>query len=128
MPFGVIIALIWVLVLLVIVATRVRGRPPVPVVATPHALEWAKRYYEDDFSRDIAARFVTILADYAPVKLTSVYPKTTFVGDLKLTDLEPAEIVMAMEAEFEVEVTEAEACLLLSIEDVILYLIRKIEK
>jgi acyl carrier protein len=94
---------------------------------TKQASEWAKRYYAQSPDQDIAARFITILAKYCPSDLKLVTPSTTFVEDLKLTDLEPVEILLAMESEFQIAVSDKESESLVSIKDVISYLSKSLE-
>ena len=104
-----------------------RNRARKPIAVTEQACEWAKRYYADSPDQDIAARFVSILAKYCPADLKKITPSTTFVDDLKLTDLEPVEILMAIESEFQIRVSDKESEVLVSIKDVISYLSKSLE-
>ncbi len=64
---------------------------------------------------DIAARIKEIIADKVGVLEEDVSEKSRFIDDLDADSLDLVEIVMAVEAEFKVEITEDEA---LSIETV----------
>ncbi len=107
-----------------VAARRNRKRPRDPVTPTSVALEWAAVYYDDSVRRDIAARFVTILSEYVPIE--TLTPESTFVRDLGLNDLEPVEIVMAMEDEFKISIPDEETESLLAVSDVISYLDQRI--
>lgn len=51
-------------------------------------------------SQTIAAKFVKILSEQVDVSLNYVTPSTRFLEDLKMDDLEPVEVIMAVEEEF----------------------------
>jgi acyl carrier protein len=67
-----------------------------------------------------------IVSEYAPVKIGRLSPSTTFVSDLGLDDLEPEEIVMAMEDEFRIKIADKDVENLLSISEVISYIILRV--
>ncbi len=126
MTLASVIALVAVVVLVTVAAIKRRKRPRPPILVSAEAQQWASEFYQDDFSRDVAARFIMIVAEYTPVKINKLSPATTFVADLGLDDLEPVEIVMAMEDEFRIQIADKDAQNLLSISDVISYIILRI--
>jgi len=126
MIIATIIAIAVLVALVTAAVTRVRKRPRAPVDVNPEAHEWAQRFYSDELSRDVAARFISIVVEYAPVKIQKLSPSTTFVVDLGLDDLEPVEIVMAMEDEFRFKIPDQDAAILFSISDVIKYITLRI--
>lgn len=93
----------------------VRNRKRPPIIVTPEASAWGARFYSDAETRDVAARFIVIVSEHSGAKITRLTPDTTFVEDLKLTDLEPVEILMATEEEFKIEFSESDAATLISI-------------
>jgi acyl carrier protein len=97
-------------------------RPRAPIQVTREANEWSNRYYGGTQCCDTAARFISILQEYGPADLARVAPDTTFVKDLGLDDLEPVEILLAVEDEFKITVSEDDAARLMSVGQVIDYL------
>lgn len=86
------------------------------------ANQWASRYYSDEKTQRIAARFVRLLESQINVPIERFTPTTNFLDDLKMDDLEPVEVLLAIEEEFKlVEVSEADAAKMLVIDDVIRY-------
>ena len=104
---------------------RNRKRPP--IIATSESLAWAARFYRDEKSRNIAARFILIISEHSGAKISDLTPDTKFVDDLNLTDLEPVVILMATEEEFKIEFVESDAALFISIGRVIEYINQKSE-
>lgn len=121
------LALSVLVVVIVAIATlrflcRLPRPPRPPLKVTREASEWADRYYGDLPSRDTAARFIAILQEYGPADLSRVGPDAAFVEDLGLDDLEPVEIILAVEDEFKITVSEEDAARLSSVSRFIGYL------
>jgi acyl carrier protein len=90
------------------------------------ALKWAARYYPDQNRRKIAARVALLLESQIHVPISQFAPSTNFVDDLMMDDLEPVEVLMAVEAEFGIEeIDRAEAEKMLVIDDLVQYLVSK---
>ncbi len=85
--------------------------------------EWAARYYADPRMREIAAQFVVLLGEQVDVPLNQLTPRTRFLEDLEMVDLEPLELLLAIEQEFgSGRISEAAAARLQAIDDVVRYL------
>ena len=72
--------------------------------------EFGKEFYPDD--AHIAARVRDILADYLPLDLAQLEPGDQPVIDLKMDDLDSmstVEFVIALENEFDIKITDADA-------------------
>ncbi len=88
--------------------------------------EWALRFYADPEMRELAGRFVALLAAQVDVPMGSLTPQTRFLHDLEMVDLEPLELLLAIEQEFGTgRISEADASRFLSIDDVVRFLARE---
>src|ERR1051325_1715251 len=71
------------------------------------ASEWAAHHFPDA-QRDVARRVADILVEQVGVGLDGLTPTTRFIDDLDMTDLEPVEVVMALEVEFGFSIPDAD--------------------
>ena len=87
------------------------------------ALAWAARHYPDVRHHDTAARFVLVLEAQISVPLRQFMPDTRFLEDLGMDYLEPVEVIMAIEEEFEVaEIPNSDAQRICTVGEMIHYL------
>ncbi|MFK5924808.1 MAG: hypothetical protein QM496_21730 [Verrucomicrobiota bacterium] len=94
------------------------------------ALEWAEKYYGEKVDREkgVAAKFIEILSEQVGASVAVCEPRTRFMEDLDMTDLEPVEVVMAVEEEFGLEpIKSEEAEEMFVIDDLIQYIVRHVE-
>lgn len=85
-------------------------------------IHWAERYYLDSQTKTVAARFVMILESQIHVPLERIFPTTRFFEDLEIDDIELIEILMAVEKDFHVTITEEDATRITMINDMVDYL------
>jgi len=62
-----------------------------------------------------------IIADKLSVDLVEVVPEASFVDDLGADSLDLVELIMSMEEEFDVEISDEDAELLLTVKDAMDY-------
>jgi acyl carrier protein len=86
------------------------------------ALAWAAAHYPDEHLQKIAARFILLLEIVSCVPIKQFTPHTRFLEDLKMDDLEPVELLMALEEEFPIVFIEKDAEKLQTIDGVIRYI------
>lgn len=85
-------------------------------------IHWAEQHYTDPEARSVAARFVTILESQIHVPLDRYAPTTRFLEDLGMDDLEPVEVLLALEEDFHTKIPDEDARRMLVIDDMIQYL------
>jgi len=83
--------------------------------------QWATTFFPEP-QRDIACRVADILIEQVGVGLDSLAPNARFIEDLGMTDLEPVEVVMALEVEFGFTIPSADCEPLETIQDLVCYL------
>jgi len=88
--------------------------------------QWAAQHFPDS-QRDIARRVADILVEQVGVDLDSLTPMTRFIEDLRMTDLEPVEVVMALEVEFGLSIPGADFEPLETITDLVQYLYERVQ-
>jgi acyl carrier protein len=91
---------------------------------------WAEKYYRSESEKEkaIASRFIEILSNQLNVSIDYCTPESKFLDDLNMTDLEPVEVLMAVEEEFKIEeIEEEEAQAMEIIDDMIQFLTQKAE-
>src|ERR1051325_1043938 len=86
---------------------------------------WATTLFPEA-QRDIARRVADILIEQVGVGLDSLAPNTRFIEDLGMTDLEPVEVVMALEVEFGFAIPSADCEPLETIQDLVRYLDQRV--
>ncbi|CAM9263248.1 unnamed protein product [Choristocarpus tenellus] len=72
---------------------------------------------------DTAARIVAVVKNFEKVDSSLVTETARFKEDLSLDSLDAVEVVMAIEDEFTVEIPDAEADKILSVEDAVNYVV-----
>ncbi len=63
-----------------------------------------------------------IIADKLSVDLEEIVPEASFVDDLGADSLDLVELIMSMEEEFDIEISDAEAEKLVTVKDVFEYI------
>jgi NADH dehydrogenase (ubiquinone) 1 alpha/beta subcomplex 1, acyl-carrier protein len=71
---------------------------------------------------EVSERVINIVKKFDQVDASKVSPAAHFTNDLGLDSLDAVEVVMAIEEEFAVEIPDAEAEKILSVEDAINYI------
>ena len=109
-----------------------------------HLFEWFKRTMQTDgwmrkqadhwaasrfpgADRHVAAKVAEILVAQLGVSFDSLAPTTRFIEDLGMDDLEPAEVVMALEEEFRFSIPDADCERLVNIADLVRYLHERVQ-
>ena len=75
---------------------------------------------------DVAARVAEILVDQLNVRLDDLNGDTRFIQDLQMDDLEPMEVLAALEAAFRMTIPVEETASLETISDLVRYLDAKL--
>ncbi|GFH60158.1 mitochondrial acyl carrier protein [Chaetoceros tenuissimus] len=73
-------------------------------------------------SKEVTDRVVAVVKNFDKVDPTKVTPAAKFEADLGLDSLDSVEVVMAIEDEFAIEIPDAEADKILSIENAVEYI------
>eukprot|EP00980_Cylindrotheca_fusiformis_P000738 scaffold174_cov98-Cylindrotheca_fusiformis.AAC.7 len=71
---------------------------------------------------DVTARILEVVKNFDQVDSNKVTEKVKFTDDLGLDSLDVVEVVMAIEDEFAIEIPDAEADKIVSIEDAVEYI------
>ncbi|GMH56279.1 hypothetical protein TrLO_g5445 [Triparma laevis f. longispina] len=71
---------------------------------------------------DVAERVITVVKNFDKVDEAKVSSTSKFADDLGLDSLDAVEVVMAIEDEFAIEIPDAEADKILSVEDAVKYI------
>jgi acyl carrier protein len=74
----------------------------------------------------VAETVADIVCEQLGVGLAQLEPHTTFFGDLGADELEPDEIVMALEEEFQIEISDEDAERIETISDLVAYIHRRV--
>ncbi|MHA3773937.1 hypothetical protein ACXR0O_20590 [Verrucomicrobiota bacterium sgz303538] len=85
---------------------------------------WAARYYDSDHHR-VAATVAAMLVECVNIDLELVTPATCFVADLQMDDLEPVELLMTVEEEFQITIAEEDSELIATVGGLIEYIFRR---
>ena len=88
---------------------------------SPKAAQWAESRFPAEL-RPIAAFAADLLRDQLGVGFAQLEPQTRFIEDLGMDDLEPVEVVMALEEELDIEIPDADAKPLLTVSELVDYL------
>ncbi len=72
--------------------------------------------------KEVSDRIVTVVKNFDKVDPAKVTPASKFADDLGLDSLDAVEVVMAIEDEFAIEIPDAEADKILSVEDAVEYI------
>jgi len=87
--------------------------------ATPNFVRAFSTFLPKD---EVTERIIQVLKNFDKVDPAKVGPSSTFTDDLGLDSLDAVEVVMAIEDEFAVEIPDAEADKILSVEDAVIYI------
>lgn len=71
---------------------------------------------------DVTSRILTVVSNFDKVDASTVTPTSKFTTDLGLDSLDAVEVVMAIEDEFAIEIPDAEADKIGSVEDAVNYI------
>jgi NADH dehydrogenase (ubiquinone) 1 alpha/beta subcomplex 1 len=71
---------------------------------------------------EVTDRIIQVVKNFDRVDPAKVFPSSKFLEDLGLDSLDAVEVVMAIEDEFAIEIPDAEADKIASIEDAISYI------
>ena len=82
--------------------------------------KWASVHYPGPDEAWIATT-VEILIEQIGVDLGRIHPQVNFIDDLGMDDLEPVEVVMALEEEFGIDITDEDASRLNTFDDLVNY-------
>ena len=88
---------------------------------------WAQRFYADERTQGIAARFILLLESQINVPFERYTPKTNFLDDLGMDEMEPVEVLVAIEEEFEISrLPGVDAEKMRTVDDVVRFLAAKL--
>ena len=87
-----------------------------PAIRAP-AYQWERR-----FSMSVEEKVKKIIAEKLSVDLEEVVPEAMFVDDLGADSLDLVELIMSMEEEFDIDISDEDAEKLLSVQDAITYI------
>jgi acyl carrier protein len=77
---------------------------------------------------DIAEKVKKIICEQLDVAETDVVSAASFVDDLGADSLDQVELIMAMEEEFEVSISDEDAEKILTVQDAVNYITKALEK
>jgi acyl carrier protein len=80
-----------------------------------------------DFMADIVERVKKIICEQLDVAEEDVVPTASFVDDLGADSLDQVELIMAMEEEFNVSITDEEAEKIVTVQNAIEYVTKALE-
>ena len=81
---------------------------------------WARQHFPNR-STDIATIVLMILVEQLSVELSDLTPTARLVADLKADDLDPVELLLAIEQEFCFKIPREDAENFMTIDDLMLY-------
>jgi acyl carrier protein len=76
----------------------------------------------------IKERLIAIIIRELDVEQDKVVPSATFVDDLGSDSLDIVELVMALEEEFDIEVSDEDAEKMITVEDTLNYILKQVAK
>lgn len=77
---------------------------------------------------DIAEKVKKIICEQLDVAEPDVVPTASFVDDLGADSLDQVELIMAMEEEFEVSISDEDAEKILTVQDAVNFITKALEK
>jgi len=102
-------------------------RPEPSHIPSNAAELWAASRFPTEL-RSIAAFVADILCDNLGVDFNVLNPHSNFIEDLGMDDLEPVEVVMALEEHFAIAIPDSDTVLLNTIADLVAYLYTRIDE
>ena len=90
------------------------------------AAQWARPHFPEP-QRRIAAYVAQLIHEQLGVDIADLEPATHFVNDLGMDDLEPLELLMAVESDLAITISEEDAERLATITGLIEYLHERVE-
>ncbi len=91
----------------------------------PAAAGWAESRFPLEL-RPVAAFVADLLRDQLGVGFAQLEPQTRFIEDLDMTDLEPAEVVMALEEELGIKIPDDDVQHIYTISELVHYLANRL--
>ncbi len=76
---------------------------------------------------NIEARVREVICDQLGVKPEEVSPDSELIKDLELDSLDSVELIMAIEEEFNIEISDEDAAKMNKVQDIIQYVIEKLD-
>src|ERR1051325_6501426 len=77
--------------------------------------------------QDVAAKVAEILVEQVGVGFDSLAPGSRFIDDFDMDELEPTQVVMALEEEFGFSISDADSARLATIADLVRYLHERVQ-
>lgn len=77
---------------------------------------------------NIEAKVKDIVANSLDLKPEEVMPESNLVNDFDMDSLDSVELIMALEEEFDIEIPDEDADNLLTVKDIVEYIIKKTMK
>lgn len=88
------------------------------------ASDWGIEHFPSQ-QCDIAARVADVLVDCLNASLDDLSGTTRFIKDLRMDDFESMEVLTALEAKFQISISEADAQNLETVSDLVRYLCKQ---
>ncbi|KLO20634.1 acyl carrier protein [Schizopora paradoxa] len=93
-------------------SSRVLATPRISYSLRPQAISFQRATFASQpalTKDDIQSRVLDVLKSFEKVDASKLSPSASFAGDLGLDSLDAVEVVMAVEEEFAIEIPDAEA-------------------
>lgn len=84
-----------------------------------NALNHRFRNLSGDKREDIEARVMRVVADLLNANIEALTPKTKLVGNLGADSLDQAELIIELEDDFEIDISEKKASSIHTIKDIV---------
>ena len=126
MPTVVLILLfiaIWLLLRTVFIAISRQLFPKPGIRLSVKAAQWAESRFPEEV-RPVAAYLGDLLCAHWGVELAQLEPHTRFVEDLGMDDLEPVELLMALEEDLHIKIPDEDAARMTQLSQLVEYLHR----
>jgi acyl carrier protein len=91
------------------------------------AAQWAESRFSPEL-QPVGAFVADLLCEQLGVGFAQLEPQTRFTEDLDMTELEPVEVVMALEEELGIKIPDDDAPRLSTISDLVRYLYDRLQK
>jgi len=85
---------------------------------------WAEAHFLGQ-DKSAAQRTIKVISQQTSIPCSGINPSSRFIEDLKLDDLDPVELVMAIEEEFNFKIPNEDAEKILTVSDLITYVHRR---